>query len=74
MLNYYTQAQYDDGFSNTRYLRQKVLFCMLNGTGDWMTCGLKTEVGGIFSFFGTFLFHVICPKILVLKLVFSSCA
>jgi len=37
----------------------------------WVTCSSKSRDGRIFSFFGPFLFQVICSKVLVLKFVQS---
>ena len=36
-----------------------------------VTCHSKPGIGGIFSCFGPFLLHAICPKVLVLKSVLS---
>ena len=39
----------------------------------FLASGSKPRVGGIFSFFGPFLFHIICPLSLVLKFVQPLC-
>jgi len=36
-----------------------------------VTCGSKPGVEGFFPFFGPFLLHVICPKVLVQKFIQS---